>query len=228
MKKSPSYVVTIDGPAGAGKSTVAKNLARKLQYSYMDTGAMYRALTLKAIRIGCDLSDEAALVRCAKEASIELRADPVLGARVFLDGKDVSEDIRTATVTNNTFYIARASGVREILVGWQRKIGQSQNIVVEGRDVGTVVFPEATFKFYLDADFEERVQRRFKELVDKGFNVDVARLRVELQERDQKDLTRTVGPLLRAEDAVNVDSTRLSIDDVVEKMLSVIQSRLAV
>ncbi|HOY10111.1 MAG TPA: (d)CMP kinase [Candidatus Omnitrophota bacterium] len=223
-----SCVITIDGPAGAGKSTVAKNLARELQYSYLDTGAMYRALTLKAIRTGCDLTDETALVRCAQATAIELRCVPALGLRVFLDGEDVSEDVRTAVVTNNTFYIARAPAVREILVGWQRKMGRSQNVVVEGRDVGTVVFPEATFKFYLDADFEERVQRRFKELADKGVHVDGARLRAELQERDQKDLSRAVGPLRRADDAVVIDSTRLSIDAVVEKMLGIIRSWQAV
>ena len=221
-----SYVVTVDGPAGAGKSTVAKTLARRLQFSYLDTGAMYRALTLKAVRTGCELSDEPALVRCANATSIELRADPVHGMRVFLDGEDVSEEIRSVAITNNTFYIARAPAVREILVGWQRKMGQTQNVVVEGRDVGTVVFPAATFKFYLDADFEERVQRRFKELIDKGVNVDADRLRAELQERDQKDLTRAVGPLRRADDAVLIDSTRLSIDGVVDEMLGFIQPRL--
>ena len=229
MKKaSASHVITIDGPAGAGKSTVAKTLARRLRYSYLDTGAMYRALTLKAVRAGCDLTDESVLVRCAHETLIELQADPVLGTRVILDGNDVSEAIRTVDITNNTFYIARAPGVREILVGWQRKMGQTQSVVVEGRDVGTVVFPDATFKFYLDADFEERVQRRLKELVDKGVDVDAARLRQELRERDEKDLSRTVGPLRRADDAVLVDSTRLSIDGVVDKMLDIVQSRLEV
>ncbi|HQO58551.1 MAG TPA: (d)CMP kinase [Candidatus Omnitrophota bacterium] len=224
-KENPSCVVTIDGPAGAGKSTVAKKLAWELRYSYLDTGAMYRALTLKAVRGGSDLTDEAALIRCAKATVIDVQSDAVHGTRVLLDGEDVSEAIRSAAVTNNTFYIARAPGVREILVGWQRKMGQSRDVVVEGRDVGTVVFPEATFKFYLDADFEERVQRRFKELVDKGVPVDVAQLRADLQERDQKDLTRAVGPLRRADDAVVVDSTRLSIDGVVQKMLAIIQSR---
>ncbi|MDP2652696.1 MAG: (d)CMP kinase [Candidatus Omnitrophota bacterium] len=216
---SGTTVITIDGPAGAGKSTVAKALAGRLGFSYLDTGAMYRALTLKALRRKMDLTDEDALVRLARETEIDLKGNPASGLKVYLDGEDVSAEIRTLEVTNNTYYIARASKVREILVSWQQAIGRKTDIVVEGRDAGTVIFPKATRKFYLDADVDERLQRRLKELVAKGQAVEAEKLRREIIDRDQKDLTRKAGPLLKAEDAVLIDSTRLTVDQVVGKML---------
>ncbi|OGX24899.1 MAG: cytidylate kinase [Omnitrophica WOR_2 bacterium RIFCSPHIGHO2_01_FULL_48_9] len=211
-------VVTIDGPAGAGKSTVAKQLAKRLHFSYLDTGAMYRALTLKALRAKVKLEDESALVALAKKTSIDFKEDPRQGLRVLLDGEDVSEAIRQVEVTNQTFYIARAPRVREIMVDWQREIGTKHNVVVEGRDIGTVVFPQATHKFYLDANFEERARRRIKELEEKGQNVEAEKLKQELKERDTKDMTRTAGPLKKADDAVFIDSTDLTAEQVVEKM----------
>lgn len=211
-------IITIDGPAGAGKSTVARSLARRMGIFYLDTGAMYRALTLKAIRQGVNMEDEDRLVDLAQETRIDLQNHNG-GARVLLDGEDVSEKIRTEEVTNKTFYIARAPRVREIMVRWQKAAGSKRSIVVEGRDVGTVVFPSASHKFYLDADFEERSRRRAKELKEKGRDVDEENLRQELGERDHKDLTRTAGPLKKAGDAVVIDSTHLSIDEVVETML---------
>jgi len=220
-----SAVITIDGPAGAGKSTVAKALARQLNFSYLDTGAMYRALTLKALRAAVPLEDEEALVGLARKTTIDLKGNPATGLKVLLDGEDVSEDIRSSDVTNNTFYIARAPRVREMMVQWQREIGRRNNVVVEGRDIGTVVFPHATHKFYLDADFNERSRRRAQELRDKGQGVDEVQLRVDLQERDQKDFTRTVGPLKKADDAVVIDSTHLSVPQVVSRIIEVIQSR---
>jgi len=213
-------VITIDGPAGAGKSTVAKKLAHKLGFSYLDTGAMYRAMTLKAMRAGIDLENVEQLIKLAKKTSIELKGDGSNGLKVFLDGQDVSADIRSLEVTNNTFYIARTPQIREIMVEWQRAIGRKENIVVEGRDVGTVVFPQATRKFFLDANFDERTQRRFLELKEKGKDVDKAALKDDLKDRDTKDITRPVGPLKKADDAVLIDSTRLTVEQVVEKMLS--------
>lgn len=213
-----TVVITIDGPAGAGKSTVAKALAQRLGFSYLDTGAMYRAMTLKALRAKINLEDVSALVALARKTSIALVTDDRQGLKVLLDGEDVAEEIRSLEVTNNTFYIARAPEIREIMVRWQREIGEKQNIVTEGRDVGTVVFPQAARKFYLDADFEERAHRRIRELKDKGKTFSEEDLKKELHDRDQKDFTRRVGPLKKAEDAVVIDSTHMTADEVVEKI----------
>ena len=212
-------VIAIDGPAGAGKSTVAKALARRLNISYLDTGAMYRALTLKALRAKINLENEDALAALAKKSVIDLKTDGTKGLRVLLDGEDVSADIRTLEVTNSTFYVARAPRVREILVKWQRAIAARQSVVAEGRDIGTVVFPQATKKFYLDADFEERSLRRIRELETGGRHVDAAQLKKELKERDTKDMTRSASPLKKADDAIFVDSTHMSVDTVVELMM---------
>lgn len=218
-----SQVITIDGPAGAGKSTVAKELAHRLGVFYLDTGAMYRALTLKAIRSGMNLEDTSGLVDLARRTRIRLE-NHNSGTKVLLDGEDVSELIRSTEVTNKTFYIARTGGVREIMVGWQREIGARQSIVIEGRDVGTVVFPQATHKFYLDADFEERARRRIKELREKGKPIDEGGLKTELKERDHKDFTRSVGPLKVADGAVVIDTTRLTVNKTVDEILKHIKN----
>ena len=213
---SRPFVVTIDGPAGAGKSTVAKAVARKLGVAFMDTGAMYRALTVKALRRGFNLEDESALVHLAHETIIDLINEPGKPLQVLLDGEDVSEAIRTLEVTNNTFYIARAPGVRAVMVEWQRELGGRRSMVGDGRDLGTVVFPDAAFKFYLDADFKVRCRRRVDELKAKGQAVDEAELEKDLADRDHKDITRKVGPLKKADDAIPVDSTSMTVDEVVE------------
>lgn len=215
-------VVAIDGPAGAGKSTVAKALAGRLDFSYIDTGAMYRALTLKALREKISLENEEALMDLAKKTLIDLQGNPQTGIKVMLDGQDVSAEIRTVEITNRTFYVARAPKVRAVLVTWQRDIGRKKNIVMEGRDIGTVVFPEARYKFFLDADPDVRARRRIKELEDKGNHVDAQKIRRELKERDYKDINRSAGPLKRAEDAIYIDSTEMSVDQVVDKMQEVI------
>lgn len=211
-------IIAIDGPAGAGKSTVAKRLAAILKCSYLDTGAMYRALTLKALRKKIDLESEAALVKLANDTKIDLenRGDIL---RVLMDGEDVSEEIRAANVTNNTFYIARTPGVREKMVSWQRDIGRRKSCIVEGRDVTTVVFPDASYKFYLDANLDERSQRRLKELEEKGNPVDAGKLKTDIINRDNSDINRKVGALKKSADAVYIDSTNLSLDEVTEKIL---------
>ena len=218
-----SIVIAIDGPAGAGKSTVAKELARRLGYAYLDTGAMYRALTLKALRKKEDLEDESALVALAKKTSIDIDRDEKKSLKVLLDGEDVTEAIRSNEVTKNTAYIARTPGVRALMVKRQREIGKAKNVVVEGRDIGTVVFPQAAKKFYLDADFKERSQRRIAELKNKGSDVSETSIASDLRERDTKDLTRAVGPLKKADDAIRIDSTNLSIEEVVAKILNLIK-----
>ncbi len=211
-------VVTIDGPAGAGKSTVAKLLAKKLGVAFMDTGAMYRALTLKALRASIPLDNEEALVRLAEATAIDLMNTPGKPSKVLLDGEDVTEAIRSTEVTNNTFYIARTPGVRHVMVAWQREMGKKQPMVGDGRDLGTVVFPDAQFKFYLDADFKVRCQRRIDELRAKGQEVDEQALIKDLADRDHKDFSRKVGPLKKADDAIIIDSTGMTIDQVVETL----------
>lgn len=217
-------IVTIDGPAGAGKSTVAKRLAKMLHFAYLDTGAMYRALTLKALRRKISLEDEANLAALARETAIDLENHPQ-GVRVMLDGEDVSEDIRTLEVTSHTFYIARAPAVRAIMVDLQRRMAHKRSLVAEGRDIGTVVFPQAEYKFYLDADLEERSRRRYKELAEKGREVNAQHLTRELQERDHKDLTRSTGPLKKAEDAIFIDSTNLSVEEVIERIVKCLEEK---
>ena len=222
MKKTNApLIIAIDGPAGAGKSTVAKAIARRLKIVYLDTGAMYRALTLKALDSKIKLDDQEALAALARQTKIELK-----GILVLLDGKDVSQAIRTPEVTNNTFYIARAEKVRAIMVEWQRAMGQTQGLVAEGRDIGTVAFPKASHKFYLDADLEERSRRRLKELAETGKAVDPGQLKADLKDRDHKDSSRAVGPLKKATDAVVINSTHRTAEQVVEAILKHIDSRV--
>lgn len=213
-----AIVVAIDGPAGAGKSTIAKCLARRLGFSYLDTGAMYRSLTLKALQTGVNLEDEPALEAMSRQTSIDLQGDPVNGVRVILDGRDVSQEIRTPEVTNQTCYIARAPRVRAVMVGLQQDIGSRHNVVIEGRDIGTVVFPDAAYKFYLDATVEERAQRRYKEFLEKGKEISLEQVIADVRRRDESDFSRTVGPLKKADDAIVIDSTALTIEQVVETM----------
>ena len=223
QKNNRTSAITIDGPAGAGKSTVAKALAKKLSFFYLDTGAMYRALTLKAMRAGLDLNDEESLVALAKETAFDFKgtaAAPV----ITLDGKDVGDDIRTPEVTNNTYYIARIPALRAVVVEAQQQIGQMRDIVIEGRDTGTVVFPEADVKFFLDAKLEARSHRRAKDLKEAGRSVDIKNLKNEIQQRDHSDQTRDTGALKKADDAIYIDSTDLTPEQTVEVMLKHIKN----
>jgi cytidylate kinase len=213
-------IIAIDGPAGSGKSTVARLVAKRLKLLYVDTGAMYRALTLKAIRERVGLEDGAALAKLARSTRIDLKEEGG-DLRVFLDGEDVSRPIRDLELTKKVKFVARLPAVRAEMVKLQRKIANRSGAVLEGRDIGTVVFPGARRKFYLDAEFSERARRRFKELKEKGQEgVALAEVEDDVSARDKSDMTRAVGPLKKAHDAVSIDTTNLSIEEVVERILA--------
>ncbi|MCM8790854.1 MAG: (d)CMP kinase [Candidatus Omnitrophica bacterium] len=215
-------VVAIDGPAGSGKSTVSKLVAKSLGLLYIDTGAMYRALTLKALRSGIDLDDADAVTALARSTRIDLKEEGG-SLRVYLDGEDVSLDIRTPELTNKVKHVARIPSVRAEMVKQQRAIGERSGAVLEGRDIGTVVFPDAKFKFYLDADVEERARRRYKELVEANQKVEFEDIKKDVLLRDESDMKRDVGALKKAADAIFVDTTHLSVEEVVNRLLSYIR-----
>jgi cytidylate kinase len=218
VKRGPKgKIIAIDGPAGSGKSTVSKIVAKRLGLLYIDTGAMYRALTLKAMRQGVNLEDANTLTDLAKTTKIELQDKGSL--HVFLDGEDVSVLIRTPEVTANVRYIARTPGVRQEMVKLQRAMGEKSGGVLEGRDIGTAVFPDADYKFYLDASPEERAKRRLKDLVELGRQTKLEDVKKDIVARDESDIRRAVGALKIAGDAIVVDTTSLSIDEVVDKLI---------
>lgn len=211
-------IITIDGPAGSGKSTVAQTLAKRLGYRYIDTGAFYRAFTLKAMRVGVNMKDEALLKQLLQETKIELKNSEG-GTRVFLDGKDVSEVIRTPGVTGNIHYIASRPALRERLVEQQRMASEGVSAVAEGRDTGTVVFPSAERKFYLDAGVEERARRRYLELLETTKGITYQGVLEELKKRDARDTSREASPLKMGDDFIYFDTTDLTSEEVVEALL---------
>ena len=213
------YVITIDGPAASGKSTIARAVAQKIGAVFLDTGAMYRAFTLAAMRAGCDLSDENALEKVL--AGTDFNFEAVAGQmNVFIDGNDVTEQIRDPEVTANVHYIASVPAFRAKLVEMQRVFaGEQEIIVTEGRDQGTVAFPDAELKFFLTASARQRAVRRAKELKAKGLSCDVGKIQRLIEERDLADAGRAVGPLLRADDAIEVDTTNMTIDEVVTELM---------
>ncbi len=221
--KDIKMLIAIDGPAGSGKSTVSKMIAKRLGLLYIDTGAMYRALTLKAMRNKMDLKNESALVKLAHSTRIDLEASAGEALKVTLDGEDVTGLIRTPELTNNVKYIARVPDVRSEMVKLQRAIGEKSGAVLEGRDIGTVVFPDANYKFYLDADVEERARRRHEELRQSGQSIGLEEIKKDVVVRDESDMKRSVGALKRSPDAILVDTTSLTIDEVAEKIISYIR-----
>ena len=214
-------IITIDGPAGAGKSTVSKLLAARLGFRFLDTGAMYRAITLAALEKGLNLSDAKEIECLAKQLSIELRGDQVL-----LDGEDVSIKIRSQEVTTKTGQIADHLPVRKFLVQLQRQIAAGQNFVTEGRDQGTVVFPNAECKFFLVAGDEERAKRRLKDLVCQGETTKLKDILAQQQQRDASDCAREFGGLKKAEDAIEIVTDGLTLEEVVETLFQHVQSHL--
>ena len=217
--------IAIDGPAGSGKSTTAKLVARRLGYTFIDTGAMYRAVTLRVLSSGIDPNNEKAVAQLAKDAQIILRQNGA-NLHISLDGKDVTKAIRDQEVSNNVSIIARNPEVRKVLVEKQRFFARKGGVVAEGRDIGTVVFPDADLKIFITASVEERVRRRKKQLERSGIHVSLAQLTREIEKRDRLDSTRKVSPLREAKDAVRLDTTNLSIDQrvdfIVNKALEII------
>ncbi|OLQ87664.1 cytidylate kinase [Vibrio ponticus] len=222
---SHTPVITVDGPSGAGKGTLCMQLANKLGFHLLDSGAIYRVLALAAIHHGVDLESEDALVALATHLDVQFIAEGDL-VKVILEGEDVSGELRKEQTGMAASKVAALPRVREALLRRQRAFAEGVGLVADGRDMGTVVFPQAEVKIFLDASAEERAQRRLKQLQDKGLDVKFADLLSEIQERDDRDRNRPVAPLRPAEDALLLDSTSMSIDEVVEKALQYIESKL--
>jgi cytidylate kinase len=222
-KEMPKMIIAIDGPSGAGKSTLSKRVAQSLGYINIDTGAMYRCVALAASRRGIDPSEVERLTQLSR--SIRITFVPTNeGERVFIDGKDVSDAIRTPATSLLTPKVAAVPEVRAAMVDQQRVLGEEGGVVLEGRDIGSVVFPDAEVKFFLVATAAERGRRRYEELTAKGQKVDLARTVAEIEERDRLDITRTHSPLVKHESAVEIDTTGLTIDQVHQQILDVIES----
>lgn len=217
--------IAIDGPAAAGKSTVAKAVAEKLSYIYIDTGAMYRALTYKAIKAGLDLNNEEKLIQLLSETEIELKPSDK-GQLVYLDGENVTQEIRSAEVTNSVSFVAIHGKVREEMVRRQQALGQNGGVVMDGRDIGTHVLPNAEVKVFMLASVEERAKRRHQENLSKGFPTDLEKLKEEIANRDKIDSEREFAPLRKASDAIEIDTTCLTVEEVAGRILSLAKERI--
>lgn len=222
-EKRGMEIITIDGPAGAGKSTVAKMLAHRLKYLYLDTGAMYRAVALRAKEQGVDPEDEGALKRLCRDLEIAFKEDEQK-QRVICQGVDVTEKIREPEIGWMASTISMKRPVRQAMVRLQRKIGAKGKVVAEGRDTGTVVFPRANYKFFLNAELEERARRRHRELISKGLSIKRKKVEEGIKERDEQDSFRELAPLYPAADARQIDSTGILPEEVMEKILDVVKA----
>ncbi|GEN31826.1 cytidylate kinase [Cerasibacillus quisquiliarum] len=225
MLNVPAIKIAIDGPAAAGKSTVAKMVAKQLSYIYIDTGAMYRSITLKAINESVDLTDEDKLLQLLKETNIELKQSDD-GQLVLLDGKDVTHTIRTKEVTNHVSLVAKYPKIRREMVKRQQEFATQKGIVMDGRDIGTHVLPDAEVKIFLVASVDERAKRRHKENQEKGIPSDLESIKEEIKQRDAIDTNRDVSPLTKAVDAIEIDTTSLTIEEVAERILQEAQSAI--
>ena len=217
-------IVAIDGPAASGKSTTAKMVAKKLGMTYLDTGAMYRAVTLALLRSNTDLDDYDSVCQVVDELELDIY-DKGSKTIVKLDGEDVSEAIRSMPVTENVSAVSAMKYVRQTMVEIQRNIGKKTNCVVEGRDIGTVVFPDAEFKIFMVADVNMRAERRFKDLHEMGESRSFQDVLADLKRRDEKDSTRAYSPLQKADEAIEIDTSMLSIDQQVGKIINLVRKK---
>ncbi len=211
-------IIAIDGPSGSGKGTVAKEVAKRLKYTYVDTGAMYRCVSLSSLRNNLEEKDEAEIVKLLKNMDIRLTND----GKVYLDGEDVSEEIRTIEVTHRVSKISSIIELREVMREKQREMATKDNIVMEGRDITTEVFPDADVKIYLDATVEERANRRYKQNIEKGIECTLEEIKSAIEERDYDDMHRPVGALTRTDEQVYIDSTNMEIEEVIKKILELV------
>jgi len=225
MTDRTKLIIAIDGPAGSGKSTIAQHLARKLGYVNLETGAMYRALGLKALESGVSLDDETKLFDLAQCSTIALDPTP-LGNRVLLDGRDVSQRIRDTDVSDAASRVSVHSRVREWMVAHQREMGKQGGVIMEGRDIGTKVFPDADVKIFLDAKLDVRAQRRVSQVSADDDPTRAKKIAEQMAQRDRRDSTRTESPLVPAADAVIIDSSHLNIDQVIQRIEEVVGQRL--
>ncbi|MCX7983374.1 MAG: (d)CMP kinase [Bacteroidetes bacterium] len=216
--------IAIDGPAASGKSTTARLLAEKLGYMHIDTGAMYRAITLKALEENIDLTNEDRLTDLARRCSVTFERDQS-GNRIFLNGRDVTQEIRNPEVTKNVSLVSSHPKLREVMVELQRLLAAKGGVVVDGRDIGTVVIPDAEVKVFLVADVDERAKRRMADLQKTGITTSQQQVEQELVDRDYKDSTRSASPLRKADDAIEIDTTHLTIDEQVQKIFEYVQKK---
>lgn len=225
MNKTSKITIAIDGPAASGKSTTAREVARRLGYIYIDSGAMYRAVTLKAIREGVKVDDGESVENLAKQLDLKFGRNDNKTI-IFMDGEDISEKIRTPEIDQNISPVAANPAVRKIMVQKQRAIGRAGGIVMDGRDIGSVVFPDADLKIFMLASVKERAERRKKEQEQKGVEINLEKVVSDIEYRDQQDSTRNHGPLLKAEDAIEIDTTLLTIEEQIRRIMALAKLRI--
>lgn len=226
MKKN-GLTIAIDGPAAVGKSTVGKLIARELGSTYIDTGAIYRAITWKVLKNNIDINDENMISNLVSDITITIERSNCKSLNdyyhIFVDGEDITEKIRDPRIDQNVSQIARLPKIRKQLIHLQRKLAEKGNIVMEGRDIGSIILPQADIKLYFTASEEERIKRRYKELIDKGYNVDYEEVKKQIVQRDEIDSKRKYAPLIKAKDAIVIDSTEKSIEEVKDNILKIIK-----